>query len=253
MSFGDPAAISHAHFALGEALAAFDRQHFDQVEVEYCSPTSTSPSPTLGPKEELKEEISPTEELKELLGEMKDESDDDKMGLDDNLHDYIEPPSPVSPKSATSPKEEPKDDNDLDGYDQPPSPVTPNSDHDHAVLEPPPGARVHKRRVDLGEWLSLQSERAAADVLKVPWQNRGPPGPDQGGPQTWRGQQYRPNTGKWANRGGKWKDWYAQYYSMGKGKGKTAKGKYKGGKDKGKGKDNHGKGNDKGPTQLPFT
>ena len=49
---------------------------------------------------------------------------------------------------------------------------------------------------------ALREERAAAEALGLDWQHRGPPGPSMGGPSTWRGQKYRENSGKWANRGG---------------------------------------------------
>ena len=44
-----------------------------------------------------------------------------------------------------------------------------------------------------------------------PWDCRGPPGPKQGGPQTWKGQRFRENTGRWANCGGQFKEMYALY------------------------------------------
>ena len=52
-----------------------------------------------------------------------------------------------------------------------------------------------------------------ARELGLSWQQRGPT-PDMlpEGQTTWRGQRYRPNTGKWANRGGSNKEWYSAYY-----------------------------------------
>ena len=45
------------------------------------------------------------------------------------------------------------------------------------------------------------------------WQERGPPRESlPEGQVTWRGQAYRPNTGKWANRGGSNKQWYTDFY-----------------------------------------
>ena len=69
----------------------------------------------------------------------------------------------------------------------------------------------------------------------IPWQHRGPPGPSQGGPTFWRNQPYRPLSQKWAKRGGRHKEYFAQKYGT---IAKEQKGKYKGkGKgDKGKGK-----------------
>ena len=46
------------------------------------------------------------------------------------------------------------------------------------------------------------SESILAYEADMKWQARGPPGPDAGGPSTWRGQNFRPNTQKWGNRGG---------------------------------------------------
>ena len=50
--------------------------------------------------------------------------------------------------------------------------------------------------------LMLRAERSASERSGLSWQQRGPPGPDEGGPQTWRGQRYRPLSRKWTNRGG---------------------------------------------------
>ncbi len=49
-----------------------------------------------------------------------------------------------------------------------------------------------RQRQDLGE-----------DDRTRPWDARGPPGPQEGGPNFWRNQKYRTNTGRWANPGGK--------------------------------------------------
>jgi hypothetical protein len=46
------------------------------------------------------------------------------------------------------------------------------------------------------------------DDKQQPWDMRGPPGPQEGGPEMWRSQKYRPNTGRWANSGGKHRDKY---------------------------------------------
>ena len=70
------------------------------------------------------------------------------------------------------------------------------------------------------------------------WRNRGPKPPADGGPQFWRGQSFRQghNGGqqRWANRGGRYREYYAQLAR--EGKIGTAKGQAnnKGGK-KGKG------------------
>ena len=61
--------------------------------------------------------------------------------------------------------------------------------------------------------MDLRAEEAVARELGLSWQQRGPT-PDMlpEGETTWRGQRYRPNTGKWANRGGANKEWYTAYY-----------------------------------------
>jgi hypothetical protein len=96
--------------------------------------------------------------------------------------------------------------------------------HEHGDSGYKPG------RYTMEELLDLRAETAAAKELNIPWQKRGPPGPDQGGPQTWRNQPYRPISGKWAKRGGQWKDYYHAKYgkntskTKGKGKGKSNRG-----------------------------
>jgi len=47
-----------------------------------------------------------------------------------------------------------------------------------------------------------------SDSRELPWDIRGPLGPKDGGPQTWKGQRYRANTGRWANSGGRNKEKY---------------------------------------------
>ena len=61
--------------------------------------------------------------------------------------------------------------------------------------------------------MKLRAEATIARQLGLPWQERGPlPEMLPEGQMTWRGQQYRPNTGKWANRGGSHKQWYTDFY-----------------------------------------
>ena len=52
--------------------------------------------------------------------------------------------------------------------------------------------------------VALRAEEKAATKHGLSWQERGPPGPEQGGPSVWRGQPYRPGSGKFAKRGGRW-------------------------------------------------
>ena len=98
----------------------------------------------------------------------------------------------------------------------------------------------HGRSADLSaeDVATLRAEQALAERAGLTWQERGPPGPEEGGPGVWRGQNWRAGTGRFANRGGKWKELYTQLARSGalssKGKGKNkAKG---GGKGSGDGK-----------------
>jgi len=82
-------------------------------------------------------------------------------------------------------------------------------------------------QADIDKWyndpMNLQAESQAAKMHGVPWSERGPRfGPEEGGPTTWRGSVWRPNTKKWATRGGRNLKYWSQLYS-------------KKGKDKGKG------------------
>jgi hypothetical protein len=80
--------------------------------------------------------------------------------------------------------------------------------------------RKHKG-VSNEEWEDLQEEAESARELGLRWQERGPPAPSDGGPETWRGQKYRQGTQRWANRGGSSSTWWSAYYfHKGKGKGK---------------------------------
>jgi hypothetical protein len=58
----------------------------------------------------------------------------------------------------------------------------------------------------------LATESQVAYDLQVPWQERGPPGPNDGGPMLWRNQKYREQSGKWSTRGGKHKDYWNEVH-----------------------------------------
>ena len=49
--------------------------------------------------------------------------------------------------------------------------------------------------------------------LKMKFKQRGPPGPQDGGPSRWGGQAWRKNSGRWGNRGGKNKQYWWWYHS----------------------------------------
>ena len=61
--------------------------------------------------------------------------------------------------------------------------------------------------------VSLKEEKAMAEDLGLRWQERGPKA--EGRPDRWRGQRYRPGTGKWANRGGQNRDFFKKKYGFG--------------------------------------
>jgi hypothetical protein len=65
------------------------------------------------------------------------------------------------------------------------------------------------------ELLDLRAESAAARELGIRWADRGPTGEVP----VWRGQQWRPGSERYANRGGANKEWYTQMYRA-KAKGK---------------------------------
>ena len=68
---------------------------------------------------------------------------------------------------------------------------------------PPPTKNATSEGYWDEEWRRLlKQEEVVARDMGIPWQSRGPPGPSDGGPNKWRGQNYREQTGKWANRGG---------------------------------------------------
>ena len=61
---------------------------------------------------------------------------------------------------------------------------------------------------------AMVAERAAAKSSGMQgWDGmRGPLGPNEGGPAKWRGQTYRPGSARWANRGGRNREYYAWKY-----------------------------------------
>lgn len=67
------------------------------------------------------------------------------------------------------------------------------------------------RRVSQEELEELRAEEEAAKEAGVGWQERGPPGKPG---DTWRGQRFRPESGKFANRGGSSRAWYSAWYAV---------------------------------------
>jgi hypothetical protein len=76
------------------------------------------------------------------------------------------------------------------------------------------------RDADANAW--DDNEKAMAMEARAPWDIRGPPGPDDGGPTVWRGQDFREGSQRFANRGGSNKKKWAVYLSK-KRDGKTGK------------------------------
>ena len=107
-------------------------------------------------------------------------------------------------------------------------------------------AEAQRRHIGEEELEEIRTEAAVARELGMKWKERGPPAPDQGGPDSWRGQQWRQGSGRWANRGGKNAAWYTAYYKA-KAQGPEAVKRFLDESGKGSGKDKgSGKGKDKG-------
>ena len=67
-----------------------------------------------------------------------------------------------------------------------------------------------------GEGGKSSASRGAIGKGTVRWQERGPPGPSDGGPERWCGQVFRSTgnggQGRWGNRGGRNREYYARLY-----------------------------------------
>ena len=98
---------------------------------------------------------------------------------------------------------DPIHDDDIN-FDQETAPHIAEGHHPWAVR---PRTRGRSSDLSVSEQLLLQHERVAAAAGGLTWSERGPPGPDEGGPQFWRGQKFREGVGggkkRFANRGGK--------------------------------------------------
>ena len=95
-------------------------------------------------------------------------------------------------------------------------------EEEEIVLDP----KLAQNGYTVHDIVELRAEEKAAAERGLSWQERGPPGPEDGGPRRWRGQRYRPCSGKWANRGG----WRTKAKAVGKGWKRFYDEKY-GGKD----------------------
>ena len=59
------------------------------------------------------------------------------------------------------------------------------------------------------EFHDLRGEQAAAQEMGLEWRDRGPP-PEMA--QEWRGQKWREGSHRWANNGGRNREWYKLFY-----------------------------------------
>ena len=83
----------------------------------------------------------------------------------------------------------------------------------HAVLEEKWEYRYKpENKYTEDEVRELRAEAKIAKTNRVKWQERGPPGPDQGGPTTWRSQPFRIKARKWAKRGGTKQEYFKQKF-----------------------------------------
>ena len=75
-------------------------------------------------------------------------------------------------------------------------------------------------KVNRPQYMQMLDEEEVARKNGTPWQLRGPPNPDDVGPDgkppLWRGQRWRPLSQKWTNRGGKNKEYFGWKYGHGK-------------------------------------
>ena len=83
-------------------------------------------------------------------------------------------------------------------------------EEDHHPWSVKPGHWGRSHDLDWHERRRLKHEEACATLYQMPWQNRGP-APKAGAerPGFWRGQAFRAGTNRWANRGGRNKEYYA--------------------------------------------
>ena len=61
------------------------------------------------------------------------------------------------------------------------------------------------------EW-DIKEEQTSAASYGIPWDQRGPPGPDQNGPDKWRNQKFRQGSCRWANNGGRDKEKWRLFF-----------------------------------------
>ena len=76
----------------------------------------------------------------------------------------------------------------------------------------PPDTDEFKREVSARSAGDRKRVREWEDDKNRPWDTRGPRGPQEGGPQIWKGQKFRECSGRWANAGGQHREKYSFYH-----------------------------------------
>jgi len=69
---------------------------------------------------------------------------------------------------------------------------------------------LRSERYSASELIEMRAEHDIATEMELSWQDRGPPG-EKGA--VWRGQEWRVGSQRYANRGGRCKEWYAAFYN----------------------------------------
>lgn len=82
-------------------------------------------------------------------------------------------------------------------------------------MPPPPQQptkpKKEKKIYTDAEYFDIMAEAQVARDMNLKWRERGPPAPEDPS-ERWRGQSYRPGSGRWANRGGQTSWWFSEYY-----------------------------------------
>ena len=75
--------------------------------------------------------------------------------------------------------------------------------------------------LDWNDPLTINLEKALICKYGLPrkFKERGPPGPEEGGPRKWRGQKWRDDSKRWGNRGGRDKAYRTWLHGGGKERG----------------------------------
>ncbi len=127
---------------------------------------------------------------------------------------YLEVPAEKEPRRAETGDTDQEAEEDDDNSD------TEQGSDDNEWPHPQPWAVApntlgRSKNLTSSEVDRLWREQAFAKQCGVPWAERGPVGPDEGGPKFWRGQPFQANTRKWAKRGGRNKEYYARLAKQG--------------------------------------